>query len=451
MLSMTQSPNVTNNSSSSSVLQTGPATPSSLVNPASRAEPIDRSQSTISPAPVTESFSIYDFFLNLWSAFFIFLNTCFNSLFGSEVNERPLPPQNPTQPTGIMTPLTTGILGNQTGPSYIGEKNTLQVVQPQSNAITISNLNKKFAYNALVPSPPSFKPISFRKYGFLDNNSQIQISALPIFPVNRPTVVCFDQVFQYDASTEDKKHWSINFADPRLFSFCTSPLLAQDELQVLEHPGLYHLKAALDKADPQLKLGILNKCEIALITNVDRLGALDTKAKLSSTGQTLYGNGFMSAAQEDVASCLTKFDTPHPSNILAMAAPRISKTLFNKLYTKAHLEELFYTAYVGFRAIKEKDDAASTVLHTGHWGAGAFGNDRKTVAIIQIAAARLAGLEEVRYHNLGDAKSLQDGYDILLQIEAAQNGQPFTVDQLLTHLADNAETYGLRYQRGNGT
>jgi hypothetical protein len=230
-----------------------------------------------------------------------------------------------------------------------------------------------------------------------------------------------------------------------------SPLFAQDELQVLEHPGLYHLKAALDKSDPQLKLGILNKCEIALITNVDRLGALDTKTTLSSTGKTLYGNGFRDASQEDVASCLTKFDTPHPSNILAMAAPRISKTLFNKPYTKAHLEELFYTAYVGFRAIKEKDGAASTVLHTGHWGAGAFGNDRKTVAIIQIAAARLAGLEEVRYHNLGDPKSLQEGLEILIQIEDAHPDLLLTVDQFLTHLADNAATYGLRYQMGNGT
>lgn len=53
-------------------------------------------------------------------------------------------------------------------------------------------------------------------------------------------------VFTY-ASQPDGTHvdWHMNFADTDLFVAYGSPLLAQDELQVLEHPILGSLRVAL--------------------------------------------------------------------------------------------------------------------------------------------------------------------------------------------------------------
>ena len=54
-----------------------------------------------------------------------------------------------------------------------------------------------------------------------------------------------EERFGYQASSAQIKHWHPNFADRKLFGFYGGNLLAQDELQVLEHPILGSLREAL--------------------------------------------------------------------------------------------------------------------------------------------------------------------------------------------------------------
>jgi hypothetical protein len=67
------------------------------------------------------------------------------------------------------------------------------------------------------------------------------LEALPVqLPPRWPTVVLREGFFRYDPADETPgtMHWQLNFADTHLFGFYAGDLLAQDELQVLEHPVL---------------------------------------------------------------------------------------------------------------------------------------------------------------------------------------------------------------------
>jgi hypothetical protein len=38
------------------------------------------------------------------------------------------------------------------------------------------------------------------------------------------------------------------------------------------------------------------------------------------------------------------------------------------------------------------------VVHTGYWGCGAFGGNRELMVLLQVVAARMAGLERLVFH-----------------------------------------------------
>jgi hypothetical protein len=303
------------------------------------------------------------------------------------------------------------------------------------------NSNKEFIYQQLLHNAPSNAlHAQLTKYS-LDNRANI--ASHPLFRFDPPLVHERTGGFAYDASTAHTKHWVANFADEKLLGFCHTPLLAQDEHQVVEHPVLYHLKRKLTGSISEIRGD-----EIALIENAFRLGNLDTMTPLPK-GKTLYGNHFAHASQAEIKSKLTELPEPHPSNIFAMAAPRIPANLLNQPYQKEHLEHLFYRAYTAFVALKEKSGDARAIIHTGNWGAGAFGNDAKTVALIQLAAARFADIKEMCYYPLSNHDKFQMAEQLLNQI--ASSHPHLTVDEFLSHLADHADVYGLRYGKSNGT
>src|SRR5215831_13738564 len=60
-----------------------------------------------------------------------------------------------------------------------------------------------------------------------------------------------ESFFQYEADPPGGHEltWHLNFADARLFGYHGGPLLAQDELQVAEHPALGSLRDAMEDSD----------------------------------------------------------------------------------------------------------------------------------------------------------------------------------------------------------
>ena len=87
------------------------------------------------------------------------------------------------------------------------------------------------------------------------HEGEIAYSRWPALPL--PEVIALDgaeervevreRVYDYRPATgmAGAVEWHVNFADPRLFTAYGSGLVAQDEMQVAEHPALGALREAL--------------------------------------------------------------------------------------------------------------------------------------------------------------------------------------------------------------
>jgi hypothetical protein len=318
-----------------------------------------------------------------------------------------------------------------------------RVIDLSQHRQRIINPNKLFVYNQLTQGRSVGNQVTVRKFGLQDPRS---LESRPLFNPTKPQVICVNGPFRYDVSTSDTIHWTANFADKLLFGFCEGSLLAEDELQVLEHPALAHIADALSPDERTL-----HPLEVALFQNVPRLGALDafTPLGLFPNSPTLYGNYFASATQAQILTRLTRFDNPVASNIFAIEAPRIHPILKDQPYQRSDLEKLFFTFYNAARGVKEICAGKKVVLHSGNWGAGAFGNDPKTVHLVQLAAARCAGVDELRMYPFTQQNAHREAKELLHQIK--YQFPQMTVGGFLDHLTANAVRYGLRYKEGNGT
>jgi hypothetical protein len=137
-----------------------------------------------------------------------------------------------------------------------------------------------------------------------------------------------------------------------------------------------------------------------LIEGAPRRCAVDTNG--------IYGDRFQRATIPTIQKATTPLDPPTISNIVAIAAPSPSYGLYNEF----QIYQAFLTAYTGYRALvvvcqnssssttttgTTSAAAADAVLHTGHWGCGAFGGNKGLMAAIQILAAGTAGVKRIHF------------------------------------------------------
>ena len=212
--------------------------------------------------------------------------------------------------------------------------------------------------------------------------------------------------YRYDAASD--AIWHVNFADPAVFFAYGAALLAQDELQCLEHPILGSVRELL-AADDHAWTEEHGVATPVLVAGTERRCALDTRR--------LYGNAFARASQADVRAAVELIAPPTRSNIVAMAAPAGG----SGVYTREELEQILVTAYTGFAAAVAESarlwPGAPVEVRTGFWGCGAFGGNRHVMTILQIAAARLAGVARLRFYAFDDA-----GQAVLAEARAFEAG-----------------------------
>lgn len=203
--------------------------------------------------------------------------------------------------------------------------------------------------------------------------------------------------YDYAASSSTAMTWHVNFADRKLFHYYGGPLFAQDELQVAEHPALASLLEALRRNTGRAPLtsrvkGGQQHARPCLITGVPRV------CQVSG----LYGNEFAGASREELRAATSVFSAKgvRPSNIIAMEAVPGGKGA----YTLGQIGSLLAAAFTAFAAAKVlTPKGASCVIHTGLWGAGAYGNNKQLVTIVQLAAAQLAGVDSLALHGITEA------------------------------------------------
>ncbi len=197
--------------------------------------------------------------------------------------------------------------------------------------------------------------------------------------------------------------WHLNFAHTILFVAYGGPLFAQDEMQVAEHPALGSVREWLTGevveglrpvtredgvATPMLIRGVERRCMVATDENPDEDRPIG-----------LYGNAFGRAREEVVRRATRLLEPPTVTNILAMEAPPGA----TGRYTAEQIHDVMATAFTGFRAARLESTLAlggdaEVVLHTGHWGTGAYGGNRVLMAMLQVLAAKSAGLDRLVFH-----------------------------------------------------
>ena len=226
-------------------------------------------------------------------------------------------------------------------------------------------------------------------------------------PVSAPQITSRPCIYDYRV-TDTIPHavdWHVNFADPELFVAYGSPLFAQDEIQVAEHPVLGSIREALRTlGDDAATVDGLRPTPV-LIRGVERrvIVAINVNRPLGRP-RGLYGNDFATAPDYAIIDACTRVDPPTLSNILAIAAPSPA----HGHYTRDQISYILRAAYSGFTAarIESREVAgpnAATIIHTGFWGCGAFGGNRTMMLTLQIAAASLAGIHSLVFYTVDPA------------------------------------------------
>jgi hypothetical protein len=255
-------------------------------------------------------------------------------------------------------------------------------------------------------------------------------------------------VFDYTPPVEPLEvDWYMNFADRHLFFAYSSSLLAQDELQVAEHPILGSVRAALIASDhPPKTVGEDGRPTPITITGAQRRCAIDTRPRPElGLPAGIYGNAFARASQDQVEAVTQPITPPTVSNVLAIAAPAGGYGA----YTRDEITYIANAAFTGFSAARRESmrlagDEAKTVIHTGFWGCGAFGGNRKLMTILQALAADLAEVEIIFWaFNASGRATAEDAY----QQYASSTRSIASVSQILDELVQLKFPWGV----SNGT
>jgi hypothetical protein len=255
--------------------------------------------------------------------------------------------------------------------------------------------------------------------------------------------------YDYVAAVGTGVEWHVNFADPNLFFASGSSLLAQDEIQVAEHPALGALREALESSGhvaltveggrptPILVMGVERRCHVATDQN-----------RQEGRPHGLYGNMFARADESVVRRATRPIAPPTTTNLIAIAAPNGG----SGRYSEREIEFVLTTAFTSFRAAvlesaRHCGDHLPVVVHTGFWGCGAFGGNRVLMATLQMLAAEMARLERLVFHT-GDgsgSKSLEEA-GLLLKDRLAI-GSPMDTGAVIKRIA----AWGLEWGAGDGT
>jgi hypothetical protein len=240
--------------------------------------------------------------------------------------------------------------------------------------------------------------------------------------------------------------WHVNFADPQLFVAYGSGLFAQDEMQVVEHPLLASVREALLARGLPAETRVESGATPILVRNVERLIEVTTNADASAGRPSgLYGNRFATAPLEVVRRAARRVEPPTYSNIIAMSAPWGGRGE----YTGREIEYVFAAAYTGFAAAsresgRTRGPVAQTIVHSGFWGCGAFGGNRRLMIALQALAARAAKVSRLVLH-AGDSAGVEEaraGLEVADGL-ASRCGSTCSLDAIVDRVVELAYRWGV--------
>lgn len=262
---------------------------------------------------------------------------------------------------------------------------------------------------------------------------QLSLKNIVLSPAMDVQVIPNFYDYQSAADEPSAVEWHVNFADPRLFAAYGSRLFAQDEMQVAEHPVLGSVREALLARGLAAMTSDESGATPILVSGVERRLAIATNPDTSAgRPQGIYGNRFADAPLEVVRGATRRLDPPSISNIIAMAAPTGSGE-----YTESDIAAIFSTAATAFAAARSESDrlrggSSQTMIHSGFWGCGAFGGNRRLMIALQVLAARAFRIDGLILHagDTAGAEEAKRGLDVA-EMLASRCGEQCSLDTLV--------------------
>lgn len=242
--------------------------------------------------------------------------------------------------------------------------------------------------------------------------------------------------YDYPQAGPGQRVFHVNFSDPVLFRYWWTGLLAQDEVQVVEHPQLAVWQRILSRQDRDLIHLDTDQQEVALILGVPRLGVLETRS--------IYGADFWDAPN-DILEISSTPGFQGRTDLIAMAARPVRPEMQGRAYRRQDIEYHLKTVLTAFLAARRESVGRELIIHTGNWGCGAFGNNPVMMAMLQIFAASATGVDELVYKTdlqLSDAAKARILVDEFFASDRAKTTAAFL---------DYVERLGFTYGVGNGT
>ncbi|CAF0813563.1 unnamed protein product [Adineta steineri] len=272
------------------------------------------------------------------------------------------------------------------------------------------------------------------------------------------TYAFIPNTFDYIPSDEvNVIDWHMNFANYDIFSYYHGSLLAQDELQVLECPQLACLREYLlqqsnqNNGDKPFSTRVMenNLPYPILISNTERAIDLNTA--------NLYGNSFSSSSKSTVLKSYKYLNPSQIINIIAIEAPKYGQGS----YTIQQIEYILQACLTAYSAAKtlanttyilNKQKSAKmplkTYIHTGWFGCGAYGGNRAIMIVLQILAAKMAGIEKIIFHTVTDncQQEIQNAETCLKNL-FDNDHKPLSINELITKIVNEHFQWGF----SNGT
>jgi hypothetical protein len=291
----------------------------------------------------------------------------------------------------------------------------------------LQHAHKKLVYNVACPPGTSYcGKVSFSRWQAIELPETFHPAT------DRTELVERADYFGYEPCVDRTQiEWYLNFAHSDVFCAYGGRLLAQDELQVAEHPALASLREAL------LAQGILpftvfgGKPTPILVRGVERRVRIEIDPNpAAERPDGLYGNNFARATPAAIERAITPIDPPTISNIIAIEAP----TDGYHDYTLDEIEYILVTAITGFTAAR-LESKGEAIVHTGYWGCGAYGGNRVLMALLQILAARIADLKRLVFHTggAGSDRDLATAHQTLDRLISAEAGE-IPITELLNQI-----------------
>lgn len=170
----------------------------------------------------------------------------------------------------------------------------------------------------------------------------------------------------------------------------------------------------------------------------------------------ILGNNFSLSPRSTVLKSYDYLKTPQIINIIAIEAPKYGQGKYTEKQIQYILHECF-TAYSAAKTLANityslnrgsSGTPTKTYIHTGWFGCGAYGGNRTIMIVLQILAAKMAGIDKLIFHTV--TLDYQD------DIKAAENclNNLFEVNQSSLSLDDVVEkVFNEKFQWGqsNGT